>query len=752
MDKVSGLIRGLLSTFAWTLRHITYAPLGFRLMGLFSAVLLSNLVIGMLRRFQVRSSLFPPSHSRKPGISVIIPERANVSLLEKCLESVFTANRQTNEPIEVIVVVNGSPKSDYHELIHKFGTARWSFAKRPLGFVGAIRKGLRMASLDWVYLLNNDMVLEPDALSEVMRWRGPRVFAVASQIFFIDTRRRREETGWTDMRTTAEGIEIFDALPEDDSTVRGTLYAGGGASLFNRNVLQRLISTFDPYYPFYWEDVEWGFRAWAKGYEVLFCPSSKCWHHHRATVGKFYSPEEIDRVFARNGMQFELRNLLGTRNTMQQMKRIIRMGTQTRREMGHPINCLGVLVARIRTSLAPVPVETLEFVRRKFYFTPHGERKPGPLILVITPYAVFPPTHGGAVRITGLLGELCRKYDILMLSDEELLYSSCGGGAARFAHVHSLHLVGGRPDKGVAPDDRIERIKSHCHAKLRHESNRLLRVWKPDIVQVEYIELAGLANQGKRHGRWIISLHDVLLSEQAETPADQYEKALISRFDEVIVCSHEDAALIPDRSALIVPNGTDIDQHAYVSSVGSRSILFMGPFRYSLNLSGIRRFLESVYPRLLLTVSRLEIVILGGHGASELAERWDCFGQPGVRIIDEPVNPGPFLKKCAVTINPLYGMRGSSLKLIESIASGRVCVSTRDGARGFLQAEFPSLIVLDRIDGFSAPLEKLLLDESLRLSLERPCPIKLDLFTWKYAANMLEEIYKHWPGRGHNSK
>jgi hypothetical protein len=85
-------------------------------------------------------------------------------------------------------------------------------------------------------------------------------------------------------------------------------------------------------------------------------------------------------------------------------------------------------------------------------------------------------------------------------------------------------------------------------------------------------------------------------------------------------------------------------------------------------------------------------------------------------------------------------MRGSSLKLIESVASGRVCVTTRDGARGFTQAGISSLIVVDRIEDFFHPIEELIGDEALRVTLERPDPETLAPFSWKHAASVLSEI------------
>ncbi len=245
----------------------------------------------------------------EPGVSVIIPERGNGPFLAECLEKALSACRKLSEPSEVIVVVNGSPASAYHALVRRHKQIRWLFFERPLWYCGAVRKGIEAARYDWVYLLNSDMLLDASALESLMKWRSAGVFAIASQVFFPDPGKRREETGWTMFRTTDGPIEILDAVPGNgDNAVRGTFYAGGGASLFRRTLLEDLARRSSVYVPFYWEDVEWGQRAWTLGYASLYCPASKAWHLHRMTNRRYFPEAEIDRILTRNRYVFHLRN------------------------------------------------------------------------------------------------------------------------------------------------------------------------------------------------------------------------------------------------------------------------------------------------------------------------------------------------------------------------------------------------------------------------------------------------------------
>lgn len=255
-----------------------------------------------------RSALRPPLRDYNPGITVLIPERANPRILAECLEKAAAACRELSEPHEIQVVVSGAAPADYCGLMADHPDVCWSFSEKPLWYSGAVRLGLRTTRFDWVYLLNSDMMLEPLALESLLKWRSPKVFAIASQVFFPDPTRRREETGWTLFRSDGGPIEILDEVPDDDVTVRGTFYAGGGAALFRRDLLRELARRSSAYDPFYWEDVEWGAQAWRLGYASVYCPASRAWHLHRMTNRLFYQESEIDRILARNRFVFHLRN------------------------------------------------------------------------------------------------------------------------------------------------------------------------------------------------------------------------------------------------------------------------------------------------------------------------------------------------------------------------------------------------------------------------------------------------------------
>ncbi|MBN9661658.1 MAG: glycosyltransferase [Acidobacteria bacterium] len=247
-----------------------------------------------------------PHLDSQPGMTVLIPERGNPGGLAECLRSVAVAASLLREPVQIVVVVNGTPPESYVPLRALAPEAHWLFHARPLGFSQAVFSGLRAARHDWVYLLNSDAILEPEALTAAVAHRDASTFAIASQIFLGDTTRFREETNWCDISADNGLVTVADRIPHSAATVEG-FYAGGGSSLFQRCVLLDLID-FKSYPDFYWEDVEWGWRARKLGYRILFCPDSIVHHEQGATVKRYFTRDQIEAMWLRNQAMFQLRN------------------------------------------------------------------------------------------------------------------------------------------------------------------------------------------------------------------------------------------------------------------------------------------------------------------------------------------------------------------------------------------------------------------------------------------------------------
>lgn len=661
------------------------------------------------------------------GISIVIPERGGGEMLARCLDSLAVARRQVAEPTEVIVVVNGSAREDYAGMAARHPDLVWQFHEHPLGFTQAVVHGIALAKLGGVYLLNNDMILAPQALSALLPVRTPYVFGIASEIEF-DGERRREETGWTRMRVE-DGLPNPYHQPPAGQVLRGTVWAGAGSALFPRELLERLMPGSLVFDPFYWEDVDLGLRAWRMGYDSVVCPSSRVVHGHRVTVRRFYAEEEVRRVFERNRLQLLLRHPLNEARRWALARRLLNLCARSMLELARPRSLMAFW--RIRRELRTAPCRDLDYAAMSTQVCrPLTGR---PCVVIVTPFAIYPARHGGAVRTMQLARSLAAAYDVILLSDERELYPDCA--ELLDTHFASVHLVSGRPELPSAlGTDRIARMGNHAHRKLCSELRRLIETRRPAAVIVEHMELGALVEVPSMHQPvWLLDLQDVLLQpdDPRERAADLHELACMRRYDGRIVSSAEDQVLLEGLSSSLVANGIDIGMSDdYTPSVGKRAILFAGPFRAPINFEGIVDFLQRVYPRLLSVVDGVSLTIVGGIGARARVAQLECFAHPSIQVLDQVDDMPDLIRAHAVTINPQESLRGSSLKVIESLAAGRVCVSTRAGARGHLDAGFDALLVADDEVEFAGVLADVLLDETRRLQIERPQHDRLKCYDW----------------------
>jgi GT2 family glycosyltransferase len=674
-----------------------------------------------------------------PGVSVVIPERDAPDMLRETLACARAALRDLGEAAQVVVVANGAPKDTYAALARDYPEVEWEHSDPPLGFAGAIERGLARVRMGGTYLLNNDMTLDPGALSALMPLRGPRVFAIGTQILQADASGRREETGFTDWYVDGGGLRLYHAPPA--ASVARHLCASGGAALFRTSLLSRYLPASRAYDPFYWEDVEWSLRAWREGFEVLFCPGSLASHRHRATTSRFYAPAELDRIVERNRLLFDARHDASAAPPDVLMDRVCGLAYESQRELARPAVARGVLAHRAQSRRNPQPLPPPSIcdgahLRSSYSYRLRERRDAVRSALFVAPFAVFPPRHGGARRVAELVRGLKDATDVALVSDEATLYDA--RSFADFDGLLDVRLVQ-RRDGASGSAGLGARMREHCHARLVDAVHASLRETDPDAVVVQHAELAPLVRQRAGRARWILDLHDAHAREDFETEADYEAFARdVERYDTVTVCSAEDAALVAHPRVAVVANGASLHAGAYEPSDGAR-LIFVGPFRYAPNRAGIARFLREAWPAVRDAVPGATLAILGGDESLAVVRGDPLFAQPGVTVLGHRDDVPRLLAQSTLAINPLQDIRGSAVKLVETLAAGRVCVTTHDGARGFAGAA-PGLVAVPAVAAMADPIVALLQDAPRRRALERPEPARLDAFGWHHSVARLRAL------------
>jgi GT2 family glycosyltransferase len=211
-----------------------------------------------------------------------------------CLESLERLDWPRHD---TIVVDNGS--SD--------GSAQWIEAAHPavttiatgenLGFAEGNNVGLRAAleaGADYVLLLNNDTVVAPDLLRQLVdeAEKRPDAGAVCPLIYYLDPPDRIWYAGARfDARRGHNGRHT--GYGERDSgqydRVREIGRATGAAMLVRRAVVEE-VGLLDGELFLQVEDVEWSLRMRRTGWRVFFVPAGKVWHRVSVATGGEHAP------------------------------------------------------------------------------------------------------------------------------------------------------------------------------------------------------------------------------------------------------------------------------------------------------------------------------------------------------------------------------------------------------------------------------------------------------------------------------
>jgi GT2 family glycosyltransferase len=231
-------------------------------------------------------------------ISALVPTRGGDARLERNLPSVARALAASGDTWEIVVVDDG------RELRAEPRGVRVLPLAPSRGYGPAVNAGAAEASGERLLVLNDDVRLEEPAV-RVLREALPSegVFAVAPRI--VSPLAREGDEGGKSATVRAGLLEIEEA-PSSDT--HPTLYPVGCCYLCHRHTFLDLGGYDDVYAPFFWEDVDLGYRAWRSGLASLHVPSAVCHHEGSATIGGLPMDERV-RAWHRGWALFHLRNV-----------------------------------------------------------------------------------------------------------------------------------------------------------------------------------------------------------------------------------------------------------------------------------------------------------------------------------------------------------------------------------------------------------------------------------------------------------
>jgi GT2 family glycosyltransferase len=229
---------------------------------------------------------------RPPLVAVLVLNWNRCDDTIACLESVA---KLTYPRFTTVVIDNGSTDGSPCVLRDRFPHVEVIETGQNLGYAGGNNVGISWAlrrGADYVLILNNDTIVTPEALTELMRVAGrDAAIGIAGPKVLCEPERHllyscgESQSLWFNRRRIATGQPDQETGKEP----RDVDYVVGCALLVSREFIAR-VGMLDEVFFAYYDEVDWCFRGRRLGYRVVCVPSAVVYHKGEGSSGKGLNP------------------------------------------------------------------------------------------------------------------------------------------------------------------------------------------------------------------------------------------------------------------------------------------------------------------------------------------------------------------------------------------------------------------------------------------------------------------------------
>ncbi len=247
--------------------------------------------------------------SNTPLVSVIVVNFNGKHHLRECFDSIGS---QTWGAIETICVDNASSDGSCEFIRRQYPDVRLIENSSNKGFCGGNNDGIRIANGEYIFLLNNDTVLERDCIETLVRFMMdapsecigafPMVYFYYAPMFINSAGVMwNYQSLWRDFRIGLVRTGYF----KGPQKVFGAMFI---AVMLRRQTFQE-IGLFDQAMFTYGEDFDVCYRANAMGYCFYLVPDARLSHKFRASSNEKADPLWSYYLYLRNYLYMLLKNL-----------------------------------------------------------------------------------------------------------------------------------------------------------------------------------------------------------------------------------------------------------------------------------------------------------------------------------------------------------------------------------------------------------------------------------------------------------
>ncbi len=223
--------------------------------------------------------------SQKGLVSIVT---INLNGLENLRDLLPSLLKLKYKNVEMIIVDHGSTDGSIEYIKRHYPRVKLLEKKKNLGFAKGNNLGVKETKGEYVLLLNDDTVVQPNLLTElVAALEKEKILGVVQpKIIFVDSRKLQSAGAFL----TSSGFLYhfgYDKNPKlkkynESSEI---FSANGSCMLIKREVIDK-VGLFDDEFFLYFEETDFCWRVWLAGYIIKYVPTTSIFHKGGSTTRK----------------------------------------------------------------------------------------------------------------------------------------------------------------------------------------------------------------------------------------------------------------------------------------------------------------------------------------------------------------------------------------------------------------------------------------------------------------------------------
>jgi GT2 family glycosyltransferase len=238
-----------------------------------------------------------------PIVSIVI---LNWNRPKDTLECIKSVKNISYKNTEIIVVDNGST-DDSTKILSKVKGIILIKNQENKGFTGGHIDGFNVAKGEYIFILNNDTVVDKkyiDIALEIMK-KDKNIGAVGGRSYAWDRSNPVFDT--RNRFYSYQNINPVSAEAIFSTTDTGEIISvnniSGSAAVIRRSVIEKVGYFYEPFFAYY-EEADLFARIKSAGYKVLYCPNLVIWHKSGASSNSYFQYYQLFK----NRFIFAMRN------------------------------------------------------------------------------------------------------------------------------------------------------------------------------------------------------------------------------------------------------------------------------------------------------------------------------------------------------------------------------------------------------------------------------------------------------------